>query len=161
MSSDISRHRRTSLVISTDSSDQSEMGSHDDDSEHSPHRSGRPSPLMLSDPLDSPSSDARSFDDDDMYGSDSDVETISLRPFRAQPALDAGESRHDDVVAQMDRLNINMEKGTAMLSALCEAAGLDVSSILSNVPARASGASSPQIQAAAPSPSGEAHTHGE
>ena len=37
------------------------------------------SPLMLSDPLDSPSSDAKSFDEDDMYGSDSDVETISLR----------------------------------------------------------------------------------
>ncbi|KAN0135974.1 hypothetical protein V8E53_006135 [Lactarius tabidus] len=122
--------------------------------EHSPHQSGRPSPLMLSDPLDSPSSDARSFDEDDMYGSDSDVETISLRPFRAQPAINAGDSL-------MDRLNINMEKGTAMLSALCEAAGLDVSSILSNVPAHASGASSPQIQAAAPSPSGESHTHGE
>jgi hypothetical protein len=92
MSSDISRHRRTSLVVSTDSSDQSDMGSHDDDSEHSPHQSGRPSPLMLSDPLDSPSSDARSFDEDDMYGSDSDVETISLRPFRAQPAINAGDS---------------------------------------------------------------------
>jgi hypothetical protein len=70
-------------------------------------------------------------------------------------------NQRDDVVAQMDRLNINMEKGTAMLSALCEAAGLDVSSILSDVPAHASGASSPQIQAAAPSPSGESHTHGE
>jgi hypothetical protein len=92
MSSDISRHRHTSLVVSTDSSDQSDMGSHDDDSEHSPHQSGCPSPLMLSDPLDSPSSDARSFDEDDMYGSDSDVETISLRPFRVQPALNAGDS---------------------------------------------------------------------
>jgi hypothetical protein len=70
-------------------------------------------------------------------------------------------NQRDDVVAQMDRLNTNMKKGTAMLSALCEAAGLDVSSILSDVPARASGALSPQIQAAAPSPSGESHTHGE
>jgi len=40
---------------------------------------------MLSDALDSPSSsDAKSFDEDDMYGSDSGVETISLkRPFQA------------------------------------------------------------------------------
>jgi hypothetical protein len=43
------------------------------------------SPIMLSDALDSPSSsDAKSFDEDDMYGSDSGVETISLkRPFQA------------------------------------------------------------------------------
>jgi hypothetical protein len=37
-------------------------------------------PTMLSDPLDSSSSDAQSFDEDDMYGSDSGVETISLKP---------------------------------------------------------------------------------
>lgn len=37
-------------------------------------------PSMLSDPIDSPSSDTKSFDEDDMYGSDSDVETISLKP---------------------------------------------------------------------------------
>ena len=37
------------------------------------------SPIMLSDPLDSPSSDAKSFDEEDMYGSDSDVETVSLK----------------------------------------------------------------------------------
>jgi hypothetical protein len=33
---------------------------------------------MFLDPLESPSSDAKSFDEDDMYGSDSGVETISL-----------------------------------------------------------------------------------
>jgi hypothetical protein len=44
---------------------------------------------------------------------------------------------------------MNMERGTAMLSALCEAAGLDVSSILSSVPNRASGVSSSHHQAAA------------
>ncbi len=37
-------------------------------------------PDMLSDPLDGSSSDAQSFDEDDMYGSDSGVETISLKP---------------------------------------------------------------------------------
>src|SRR3984885_10279719 len=34
--------------------------------------------VMFSEPLDSPSSDAKSFNEDDMYGSDSDVETYSL-----------------------------------------------------------------------------------
>src|ERR1700761_4607919 len=37
------------------------------------------SPIMLSDPLDSPSSDAQSFDEEDMYGSDPDVETVGLK----------------------------------------------------------------------------------
>ena len=48
-----------------------------------------------------------------------------------------------------------MDRGTAMLSALCEAAGLDVSSILSNVPTHASGTSSPHLNAATP-----AHSEG-
>jgi hypothetical protein len=56
----------------------------------------------------------------------------------------------NDIVSQMDRLNLNMERGTAMLSALCEAAGLDVLSILLNVPAHPSGTSSPQLWAATP-----------
>lgn len=34
--------------------------------------------LLFSDPLDGSSSDEQSFDEDDMCGSDSDVETISL-----------------------------------------------------------------------------------
>jgi hypothetical protein len=33
---------------------------------------------MLSEPLDSSSDDTKSFDEEDMYGSDSDIETISL-----------------------------------------------------------------------------------
>jgi uridine phosphorylase len=45
---------------------------------------------------------------------------------------------------------MNMERGMAMLTALCEAAGLDVSSILSTVVNHASGASSPHHQVAAP-----------
>jgi hypothetical protein len=35
---------------------------------------------MFSDPVDGSSSDAQSFDEDDMYGSDSGVEKISLAP---------------------------------------------------------------------------------
>jgi hypothetical protein len=41
----------------------------------------RNSETMFADLLDSPSSsDSKSFDDYDMYGSDSDVETISMKP---------------------------------------------------------------------------------
>ena len=40
--------------------------------------SGVHTPIMFSDPLDDHSSDEWSFDEVDMYGSDSDVETISL-----------------------------------------------------------------------------------
>ena len=42
-------------------------------------RNVRSSPILFSDPLDSPSSDAKSFDEDEMYGLDSDGETISLK----------------------------------------------------------------------------------
>jgi hypothetical protein len=41
-------------------------------------RTFRHTKVMFSDPLDSTSSDEQSFDEDDMFGSDSDVETISL-----------------------------------------------------------------------------------
>lgn len=45
-----------------------------------PRRNFRSPPAMLSDPLDSSSSDTQSFDEDDMYGSDSGVESFSLNP---------------------------------------------------------------------------------
>ena len=43
-------------------------------------RSVRSSAIPFSDSLESTSSDSKSFDEDDMFGSDSDVETISLKP---------------------------------------------------------------------------------
>jgi hypothetical protein len=46
---------------------------------------------MFSDPLESPSSDAKSFDKNDMYGSDSGMETISLKPFLQVPESDTTE----------------------------------------------------------------------
>jgi hypothetical protein len=64
----------------------------DDNSQHSPQWQAHLSPLMLSDPLESPSSDALSFDEDDMYGLDPDAETISLLPFRAVPKSEANDS---------------------------------------------------------------------
>ncbi|KAN0128954.1 hypothetical protein V8E53_013216 [Lactarius tabidus] len=147
---DISKHRHTSLIMSTDHVNVSDNETNDDNSQLSAHWQACPSPLMLSDPLESPSSDALSFDEDDMYGSDPDVETISLLPLRAVHKLETNELLHNDIVSQMDRLNLNMERGTAMLSALCEAAGLDVSSILLNVPAHPSGTLSPQLRVATP-----------
>ena len=91
---------------------------------------------MLSDPLDSPSPDAKSFDEDDMYGSDSDVEIISLRhPCQAAaPDSDASLVCPDlllqfgflhmiqdvDVHLQLDRLDMGMSRATAMLEALCQ-----------------------------------------
>jgi hypothetical protein len=84
MPSDISIDDQHLLDTSNDSSNQFDTGSHDEDSEQHQDQLGHPSPLMLSDPLESPSSDTMSFDEDDMYGSNSDVETISLRPYRIQ-----------------------------------------------------------------------------
>jgi hypothetical protein len=91
MTSDESACRCTSLVISTDHVNMSDDRTNDNDSQQSPHQCARLSPLMLSDPLESPSSDALSFDEDDMYGSDTDVETISLVPTRAVPELDTND----------------------------------------------------------------------
>ena len=90
MPSDISTYKRTSLDISTDHADQS--ASHDDHPEQRATRPPHASPIMLSDPLESPSSDAMSFNKDDMYGSDSEVETISLRPFRAEQHMNTNNS---------------------------------------------------------------------
>ena len=59
-------------------------------------------------------------------------------------------NQETDVIAQLDRLDINLESGNAMLSALCEEEGLDVSSILSDGHAHASQVSSPCLLAAAP-----------
>ncbi|KAH8990951.1 hypothetical protein EDB83DRAFT_2535058 [Lactarius deliciosus] len=50
---------------------------------------------MFSDPIDS--SDAQSFDEDDMYGSDSNVETISLQPDSVEPFSDNTSSTNEGV----------------------------------------------------------------
>ena len=99
------------------------------------------SPLMLSDPLDSPTSDTRSFDEDDMYGSDSDVETISLKRPCEAPATESDASlvcpesltffcflhliQDTEVHLQLERLEIGMGRAAAMLEASCHAEGID------------------------------------
>jgi hypothetical protein len=77
--------------MSTDHVNVSDNETNDDNSQLSAHWQACLSPLMLSDPLESPSSDALAFDEDDMYGLDPDVKTISLLPFRAVPKLETNE----------------------------------------------------------------------
>ena len=112
------------------------------------------SPLMLSDPLDSSTSDTRSFDEDDMYRSDSDVETISLkRPCKA-PASESDASlvcpesltffcflhfiQDMEVHLQLERLEIGMGRAAAMLEASCHAEGIDPMSSLTDAECTAS-----------------------
>jgi hypothetical protein len=56
-----------------------------------PKRKIRETTIMSSSSLDSPSSDAVSFDEYDMYGSDPDVETISLSSSSKMDKPDADE----------------------------------------------------------------------
>jgi hypothetical protein len=49
---------------------------------------------MFSDPIESSSSDVESYDEDDMYGTDSEIESIPLHPVKERPALDID---HDSV----------------------------------------------------------------
>jgi len=76
--------------------DRSDSATHEAQQEQDVQQPSRTSPItlsdMLSDPLESPSSDTMSFDEDDMYGSDSDVETISLKPFLNKQETNANES---------------------------------------------------------------------
>ena len=56
------------------------------------------SPTMLSNPISSPSSDTQSFDVDNMYGSDPDPETISLRLILQSPTVDTDSSVQESLV---------------------------------------------------------------
>jgi hypothetical protein len=101
---------------------------------------------MFSDPLDSPSSDSKSFDEDDMYGSDSDVETISMKP--SSNEQDRSPTGHmvctlfchrlgsslylmqdNDTSSELDSLEMDVKDLSIMVKALCEVQGIDVSAI--------------------------------
>jgi hypothetical protein len=79
------------------------------------------SPIMLSDALDSPSSDTKSFDEEDMFGQDSGIDTISLTVPPGGPASpdqdiheydvctfisDCGRISHFQCRVQNSRLNL-------------------------------------------------------
>ncbi|KAI9432529.1 hypothetical protein H4582DRAFT_2083395 [Lactarius indigo] len=59
-------------------------------------------PTMFSDPVDDSPSDTQSFDEDDMYGSDGDVETISLKPLLEHVSEEQETSSINQCVADVE-----------------------------------------------------------
>ena len=103
--------------------------------------------LLFSDPLDGTSSDEQSFDEEDMFGSDSDAETISLG-FRSKDQKQLFDdqvvciiisghlvqeclqcSQDDHPIPQFQDMSMDLRNISAMMEALCEAEGIDVSSM--------------------------------
>jgi hypothetical protein len=71
------KHKRQNMLAGSASRSEQPARSPDD---LQSQRRARASPIMLSDSLQETSSDEISFDEDDMYGSNSGVETYSLKP---------------------------------------------------------------------------------
>jgi len=102
---------------------------------------------LFSDPLDSTSDDEQSFDEEDMFGSDPDAETISLgfKSNKKKQSFDEDivgiiisgylvqECLHliqdGDLIPQFEGMSMDLRNISAMMDALCEAEGIDVSSI--------------------------------
>jgi hypothetical protein len=115
---------------------------------------------MFSDPLDSSSSDDQSFDEDDMYGSDSGVETISLGPESKDEIQSLNQdlvSTHlvkqihailhlkqdTDIMPELESLETDMRDLSIMVKALCDAQGIDVTSIPGEAQGQSSSVPSP------------------
>ncbi|KAN0138606.1 hypothetical protein V8E53_003594 [Lactarius tabidus] len=100
------------------------------------HQQRRPDPselLLFSDPLDGTSSDEQSFDEEDMCGSDSDVETISLG-FRSNDQVQPIDMQVDgDHIHQSEDMSMDLRNITTMMEALCKAEGIDIFSITGEV----------------------------
>jgi hypothetical protein len=114
------------------------------------HQQRRPDPselLLFSDPLDGTSSDEQSFDEEDMCGSDSDVETISLG-FRSNDQVQPIDMQvvcivllgimvtycfhviqDGDHIHQSEDMSMDLQNITTMMEALCKAEGIDIFSI--------------------------------
>jgi hypothetical protein len=120
--------------------------------------------MMVSDPEgeDGSSSDTHSFDEDDMYGIDTDVETINLSPHsntHIEPDNEPMVSYFNmtffkptshfeqvsDLITQLDRMAMNMQDATLMVQALCQAEDIDVSSITDEAPSQLSNLSSSDV----------------
>lgn len=131
-------------------------------------RDVRNPPTMFSDPLDSSSSDTRSFDDDDMYGSDSGVETISLKHDLKEKARDNKETmvctcptmyirailhlrQEDSLIPTFARMEVIMNDIAIMVNALCEAEGIDATSIPSDAQDQSSSLPLPHFASDMPS----------
>ncbi|KAH9016537.1 hypothetical protein EDB84DRAFT_1567201 [Lactarius hengduanensis] len=82
---------------------------------------------MFSDPIDSSSSDTESFAEDEMYGSDTNVETISLKPDSMEPLPDqastvaANDGMEDaGLMSETEEMCMDLKDIKLMASALCE-----------------------------------------
>ncbi|KAH9037471.1 hypothetical protein EDB85DRAFT_2142419 [Lactarius pseudohatsudake] len=81
---------------------------------------------MFSDPIDSSSSDTESFAEDEMYGSDTNVETISLKPDSMEPLPDqastvaANDGMEDaGLMSETEEMCMDLKDIKLMASALC------------------------------------------
>lgn len=106
MQSQTSKRKRISSVSHTSQTNSPTSASqdhHDASNDHDQARKResrqelRKTLPIFSDPIDYSSSDTMSFDEDDMYGSDSGNETISLAPHSAQANM-----RSEHVVCSLD-----------------------------------------------------------
>jgi hypothetical protein len=112
---------------------------------------------MFSDPIDGTESDTRSFDEEDMYGSDTGVISVSMKPqptVEPMPSTESHVSTHaslivyildlhtmnqdTDLSTQFERMNVNLGNISIIMEALCEAEGIDVSSITDDADAQSS-----------------------
>ncbi|KAN0136426.1 hypothetical protein V8E53_005794 [Lactarius tabidus] len=109
-------------------------------------------PFMLSEPLDDSSSDTKSFDEEDMYGSDPDVETVSLPSISNQvqslehtdESLDHPSSKDDGSFSETDPIHIEIHNLTLMVRALSETMDAEIASIDEEADDGCSAASSTQ-----------------
>ena len=114
------------------------------------HKNYHDSLLMFSDPVDDSSSDTKSFDVDDMYGSDPDVETISMKPLTTEEPTSSDENnvctlwlnityvshlKQDyDFSTQLQRMEANIDNLSIVMEALCDTDMInDVSSLSDEV----------------------------
>ncbi|KAH9012744.1 hypothetical protein EDB85DRAFT_1900136 [Lactarius pseudohatsudake] len=89
---------------------------------------------MFSDPIDSSSSDTESFAEDEMYGSDANVETISLKPDSMEPLPDqastvaASDGMEDaGLMSETEEMCMDLKDIKLMASTLCETEQVNVS----------------------------------
>ena len=124
------------------------------------HKRGDP-PSMFTDPLDSSSSDDMSFDEEDMYGSDPDVESISLgagsndnmqcldEEVVCVPPAHAIYStlyiwQDSDSVLGMAGMTLAISKLDILARALCDADEIDIPLLGSNAEEESDSTSLPQ-----------------
>ncbi|KAH9008672.1 hypothetical protein EDB84DRAFT_1557475 [Lactarius hengduanensis] len=87
------------------------------------------SPDMFSDPVDD--SDTQSFDEEDMYGSDPNAETIPLEPGSKVQEVSNNGYCDADLISDTWKIDKETHRLCLMVEALCEVEGINVSEIAS------------------------------